>query len=252
MKRNFRTEGIILKNNRFGEIHKGVIFLSPEHGIMNAVAYGAYSIKGKLRSITNPLCAGTFFLYRDPVKDTCKISDLDCREFFEGVRGSIVKFFIASVWLETILKTFGGDSAETFSLLRQCLRLLDTCVEAKAPQLLVQFIWRYLGLAGLAPDLRECAGCGKLRGEAESFVYRRGASGFFCADCGQPAAPGSVDIPSGALEYLRYSGNVAVEKAADVSLDAGSFSSLKKALLFLAEDLAGGALNSIRTGAGVL
>ena len=125
MSRNFRTEGIVLRNYRFGEIHRGVTLLSPEYGILQAVAYGACSAKGKLRSITNPLCAGTFFLYRDPVKDAIKITDVDCREFFEGVRAAIVKFFTASVWLETVIKTFGGDAEEVFSLLGGSLRLLD-------------------------------------------------------------------------------------------------------------------------------
>ena len=132
MGRNFRTEAIILRNNRFGEIHKGVTLLSPVHGLLSAVAYGAYSAKGKLRSITNPLCAGTAFLYRDPVKDSLKITDMDCREFFEGIRASLAKFFTASVWMETVLKTFGGDAEEVFSLLTGCLRFLDAhCISSK-------------------------------------------------------------------------------------------------------------------------
>jgi DNA repair protein RecO (recombination protein O) len=251
--RNFRTEGIVLKNNRFGEIHKGVIVLSPEHGLLSAVAYGAYSAKGKLRSITNPLCSGTFFLYRDPVKDAVKITDMDCREFFEGVRAAIVKFFIASVWLETVLKTFGGDAEETFTLLHESLRLLDNCTEETAQRLLVQFIWRYLELSGAAPDTEACAGCGKSRTENGGLVSRRGASGFFCHDCaGASEGEGVVTLSAGALSYLRYSRSVPLVKAAAAGTDTVSFAALKKTLLFLVEDLAGGPLNSIRTGVGIL
>lgn len=254
MKRNFRTEGIVLKNNRMGEIHKGVVFLSPEHGIMDAVAYGAYSGKGKLRSITNPLCSGTFFLYRDPVKDTCKISDVDCREFFEGIRGSLAKFFTASVWLETVMKTFGGDSERTFSLLTGCLRLLDRAAETKTPYLLIQFLWRYLNMSGNAPEPDECSRCGHPRGEGEGLVCLRGTLGFLCPECaeGSAAEGSSVPLSPGALGYLRYSRGVSVEKAADASLDAGSLAGLKRAVLDLVQDMAGGTLNSIRTGAGVL
>jgi DNA repair protein RecO (recombination protein O) len=250
MSRNFRTGGIVLRNNRFGEIHKGVTLLSPEHGLLSAVAYGAYSAKGKLRSITNPLCAGTFFLYRDPVKDAVKITDMDCRDFFEGVRSSIVKFFIASVWLETVLKTFGGDAPETFSLLHGSLRLLDACAEETAPRLLVQFLWRYLDLAGSLPDTEACAGCGETRGETGGLVYRRGNLGFFCHGCAG-ASEGTVPLSAGALNYLAYSRELPLEKAAACTPDAASFAALKQALLFLAEDLAGGPLNSIRTGKGI-
>jgi DNA repair protein RecO (recombination protein O) len=251
--RNFRTEGIVLRNNRFGEIHKGVTLLSPEHGIISAVAYGAYAAKGKLRSITNPLCAGTFFLYRDPVKDSVKITDMDCREFFEGIRTAIVKFFTASVWLETILKTFGGDAEEIFSLLCAGLRLLDSRGEAAATRLLVQFLWRYLLLSGAAPDTRVCALCGRPREASGSLVYRRGGSGFFCPACAAGAGGElEVSLSAGALNYLAYSRTIPLEKAVEASPETASFLSLKKAILFLTEDFAGGPLNSIRTGAGIL
>jgi DNA repair protein RecO (recombination protein O) len=251
MSRSFQTGGIVLKNNRFGEIHKGLVLLSPEHGLLSAVAYGAYSAKGKLRGITNPLCAGTFFLYRDPVKNTVKITDMDCRDFFEGVRSSITKFFIASVWLETVLKTFGGEAPQIFSLLRGSLCLLDACAEETAPRLLVQFLWRYLGLAGCAPDTQSCAGCGEARGERSGLAYRRGEPGFFCRGCAGDSG-GLICLSAGALGYLAYSQELPLEKAAACVLDAASFAALKQALLFLIEDLAGGPLNSIRTGKGVL
>jgi len=250
--RSFRTEGIILKNFRFGEIHKGVTLLSPEHGILHATAYGAYSAKGKLSNITNPLCAGTFFLYRDPVKDSVKITDLDCREFFEGIRAAIVKFFTASVWLETVIKTFGGDALEVFSLLSGSLRILDTCKEDVSPRLLVQFLWRYLLLSGAAPDTDACAGCGAAAASG-GLAYKRGVAGFFCPACaGSGGAEQPLSLTAGALAYLRYSKNTSLEKAAGASVDEASFASLKKALLFLIEDLAGSPLNSIRTGAGLL
>jgi DNA repair protein RecO (recombination protein O) len=254
MKRSFRTEGIILKNNRFGEIHKGVVFLSPDQGLSDAVAYGAYSGKGKLRSITNPLCAGTLFLYFDPVKETRKITDMDCREFFEGIRESLSKFYTASVWLETVLKTFGGDSARIFTLLREGLRLLDTARESDAGLLLVQFLWRYMELSGSAPGLEDCSRCGKSREDRESLYYYRGAQGFLCGECAvTPAANDSgFTLSPGAVRYLGYSGKLSLSKAAEVNLDDLSLSGLKKTMLALVEDLAGSPLNSIRTGAGLL
>jgi len=256
VKRNFRTEGIVLKNNRFGEIHKGVVFLSPEHGIMDAVAYGAYSAKGKLRSITNPLCSGTIFLYRDPVKDSVKIMDFDCREFFEGVRGSLPKFFAASLWVETVLKTYGGDAEEVFSLLLSGLRYLDSCPEGAVPRLLVQVLLRYLDLSGTFPELDVCGLCGRRTEESETLLYRRGGHGLLCPRCaagGGSASPedGSA-FSQGAVRYVVHTRPLDLRRASAVELDPASFSGLKKALFALVEDLAGNPLNSLRTGAGIL
>ena len=249
MKRNFRTEGIVLKNNRFGEIHKGVVFLSPEHGLLDAVAYGAYSAKGKLRSITNPLCSGTFFLYRDPVKDTVKITDMDCREFFEGIRGSLGKFFTASVWLETVLKTYGGDAEVVHSLLLAGLRCLDACPEETVPRLLVQVLLRYLELSGTFPELDACGRCGRPREERESLYFHRGGLGLVCFQCSAGDGP---ECTAGALKYVLHTGRLDLVKAAAVELDASAFTGLKRTVLALAEDLAGAPLNSVRTGVGVL
>ena len=253
MSRSFRTEGIVLRNYRFGEIHKGVTFLSPEYGIQNAIAYGAYSAKGKLRSITNPLCTGTFFLYRDPVKDSIKISDLDCREFFEGIRSSIVKFFTASVWLETVLKTYGGEAKEVFALLSGSLRILSSAGEEASSWLLVQFLWRYLQLSGAAPDTNTCSACGCSSVDAAGLVYRRGSGSFFCQTCaGSRSGEQPLELSVKALSYLRYSQGIPLEKSLSICPDETSVSSLKKVFLYLVSDLAGGQLNSIRTGTGVL
>lgn len=254
MARNFQTPGIILKNNRFGEIHKGVVFLSPEQGLVDAVAYGAFSPKGKLRSVTNPLCAGILFLYRDPVKDTRKITDMDCREFFEGIRASVAKFFTASVWLETVLRTFGGDARETYDLLLRCLRLLDGGTEEEAPRLLALFLWRHLEGSGTAPDLRDCGRCGRTRKDRDVFHYLRGNPGFLCSECAHSsgALESSVPLSPGALAFLGHASSRELETAARVGLDAGSLEGLKRAMLWLAEDLAGRPLASIRAGEGIL
>ena len=249
MKRNFRTEGIILKNNRFGEIHKGLKFLSPEHGLLDAVAYGAYSPKGKLRSVTNPLCAGTLFLYRDPVKDSVKVTDMDCREFFEGIRGSLGKFFTASVWLETVLKTYGGDAEAVHSLLLEGLRRLDACPEEAVPRLLIQVLLRYLELSGTFPELDVCGRCGKPREEREPLYFHRGGQGLVCLHCSNGEGP---ECSAGALRYVLHTLGLDLTRAAAVDLDAGSLAALKRVVLALAEDLAGAPLNSVRTGLGVL
>ena len=252
MGRNFRSEAIVLRNTRFGEIHKAVTLLSPAHGLVSAVAYGAYSAKGKLRGITNPLCAGTVFLYRDPVKDSIKITDMDCREFFEGIRASLTKFFTASVWMETVMRTFGGEAEAVFSLLALCLRRLDAAREEEVPRLLVQFLWRYLILSGAAPDTAACCGCGRQREASGALVFTRGGGGFFCPACVPHRGGAVLSLSAGALGYLAYSTRVPLENAVSTSPDDASLAALKSVMLFLIEDLAGGPLNSIKTGADVL
>lgn len=255
MRRNIRTEGIVLRNNRFGEIHKGVVFLSPEYGVMDAAAYGAYSPKGKLRSVTNPLCMGTFGLYRDPVKDSYKVTDMDCREFFEGIRESLSKFYAASVLRETVLKTFGGDAEDAYELFTSSLRCLNETAESRTGLVLIQFLWRWLEKAGNGPALDECFLCGRRRESREPLYFRPGGHGLFCEGCAggaSSAALAEFRLSPGALGYLRHTLRISLEKALFIDLDSESLGGLRRTALGMIQDLAGTPFQSIRTGVGLL
>jgi DNA repair protein RecO (recombination protein O) len=256
LKRSFHTEGIILKNYRFGEIHRGVVFLSPEIGLQTAVAFGAYSPKGKLRTVTSPLCTGTLYLYRDPVKDMIKITDMDCRLFFSGIRENIRKFFHASFFQEIVLKTFGGEAPSVYDLLVSSLSWLELLPDSRSTELLVQFLWRYVTYAGLAPDLELCSTCGKERNSRDPAYVQVGVPGLLCAECAgipvteDPSAEGHVY--AGGLEYLRYTEPLPLERALQVQVEEESLHSLKRFLILLIKHLAGGNLNSLRAAEGYL
>jgi len=256
LRRSFHTEGIILKNYRFGEIHKGVVFLSPEIGLQTAVAFGAYSPKGKLRTVTSPLCTGTLYLYRDPVKDMIKITDMDCKLFFSGIRENIRKFFHASLFQEIVLKTFGGEAPSVYELLVSSLTWLELLPDLRSTEILVQFLWRYVTYAGLAPDLEQCSACGKERGSREPAYVQVGVSGLLCAECAgislKDTSSCEERVHAGGLEYLRYTEALSLERALQVQVEEESLYSLKHFLILLIKYLAGGGLNSLRVGEGYL
>ena len=101
--------------------------LTPDEGLVRAIAHGANTAKGKLRGSTVPFCSGRAYLYSNPAKQSIKITDMDATEFFSGIRGDLKKFYTASLWAELILKTFasGGAEAGLFGLFRSALGELD-------------------------------------------------------------------------------------------------------------------------------
>lgn len=249
MSRSFHTEGIILKNYRFGEIHKGVVFLSPTEGLVDAVAFGAYSPKGKLRTVTDPLCTGTLYLYKDPVKGLIKITDMDCRFFYPGIRESVKKFFHASVFLETILKTFGGEGPFIFRLLVEALTLLEAIPEDQCTELLVQFLLRYLSYAGVSPNLVHCSICGREWNHREPVYYHPGGVEVFCTEC---ARPEDGILPAGSIAYLLYTRSLPLAEAVQVRLEESSLQALKRYVLSCIQSLSLGTLQSLRTAEGFL
>ena len=93
MKRIERTELIVLKSDKSGENHRLVTMLTESRGLIRALAFGASGSKSKFRATTNPYCLADGELYHDPVKDLWRITQLDGKDLFEGIRGDLKKFY---------------------------------------------------------------------------------------------------------------------------------------------------------------
>lgn len=248
MNRSSTTEVVILRNGRIGEIHKSVSMLSPDMGLISAVAHGAYSQKGKLRGVTNPFSFGRCYLYTDPVKQSVKITDLSVHDFFPGLREDIAKFYTASLWAELVLHTFGGggESATLFALLVESLRALDAAPDFEP--VTVQFLWRYLAVSGLQPDVEECTACGAPLSGMRAWDPSHG--GFLCDACVQTGDRAA--LTAGAAAYLRHSGSLPFLQSLDIGLDAASMTNAKRMLYRIVQDVAETPLNSLRIGGGIL
>ncbi len=250
MNRNSATDVIILKNSRIGDIHKGVTMLTPQQGLLSAIAHGAYSQKGKLRGVTNPFCYGHCYLYTDPVKKSIKITDLSVNDFFSGLRESVTRFYSASLWAELVLKTFGGgaESDRLFTLLLDALRALDSAADFRPVS--IQFLWRYLETAGLQPELGVCADCGAGLAADSRRYYEPRQTGFVCASCAQP---GTVTaLGRAAADYLQYSGRLEFSAALKIGLDDAALQNARSVLYRLIQDVAETPLNTLRIGGGIL
>ena len=251
MNRSHRTEAIVLKNNRIGEIHKGVVMLTPEHGLLRAIAHGAYSQKGKLRGTTNLFCCGMCYLYTDHAKQSTKVTDFDVREYFPGIREDLVKFYTASLWAETVLKTYatGGDSERLYELFVEALGELQDRPARAAELASIHFVWRFLLSSGLQPDLVHCAVCGEFLAESEPVYYSARDNGF-CSN-----AHASDDMPRwqpGAVAYLRYTGRLSLGEALRVIPPKGASVRIKRLLYSILEEHVESPLNALRSGAGIL
>lgn len=251
MNRSRTTRAIVLRNSRIGEMHKGVVLLTPQEGLVRAIAYGAYAAKGKLRGTTNLFCAGTAYLYADPARDSTKVTDFDVEHFFSGIRENLVRFYTASLWSESILMTYGGggESEGLFHLLLHGLELLDTLPADRAPALSIQFVWRFLEYGGAQPDLYHCARSGEPLAAGEPAWYSGADQGF----CGPSFA--TDDMPMwqpGALAFMRHTALLALDESLRVVPPDGSLARIKRVVYALLQDHVESPLQSLKTGSGIL
>ncbi len=194
MDRNQRCRAIVLRTYPIGEIHKGVVLLTDTSGVIHAVAHGAASARGKLRSVAELFVEGEVALYHNPVKRSIKLQDLDGPAMHYGVRENLVKYYVASLWVELVAVSYGGGGehdGEAYELLSNALAVLDGVEEARALELSVYVLWRYLGVLGLAPVLDLCGECGRALAREQRAYWPLGGGELRCEACRETAVGGA-------------------------------------------------------------
>ena len=153
MNRYTELDGIILKNSRLGEFHKGVRIFSPEYGITDATASGGYKPKSKIGPLVSPLSCGHFVLYHSPSSRKPKIEDFSPEYTFLLIQSDIKKYYTVLTWFEVVIRTHGGgdSSSDLFYLLVSSMQLLEIAKEEEILYINVQFLLRFLNLMGFPP-----------------------------------------------------------------------------------------------------
>ncbi len=251
MFRSSFTEAIVLRKTRVSEMHKGLTLLTPRRGLVQALAYGAYKIRSRFRSASEPYNHLKVYLYHDPVKDQYKITDMEVLDLFDGLRGDLPKFYAASLWAEAALKSYGAgeDSPELYGLLLGALRQLDRAAAEEVGAVSVQFLWRFMHLLGLMPDFGDCSRCGREIGDDEAVYFPSGDPAAVCLRCD----PGhSQVLPPRARRYLEKTLEMPFDPAVRVRVTPETLGALKQVSYRLVQDLLETSLNTIRSGRAFL
>jgi DNA repair protein RecO (recombination protein O) len=251
MFRSSSTQAIVLRKTRVSEIHKGLTLLTPQRGLVQALAHGAYKIRSRFRSASEPYSHLKVYLYHDPVKDQYKITDLEALHLFDGIRGDLPKFYTASLWAEVSLKSYGAgeDSSLLYQLLLDALTHLDRGSAEETARISIQFLWRFMHLLGLLPDFESCGWCGNPIEPGEAVFFVPGEATAVCGGC---RPEGSLGLSAGAARYLAATLEMPFAQGVRVRLAAESSAALKQASYQLVQGLLETTLNTIRSGAGFL
>ncbi len=245
MKRIQRTDLIVLKSEKSGENHRLVTMFTENFGLVRALAFGASGSRSRMRATSAPYCRSDGELYHDPVKDLWRITDLNGKNLYDGIRGNLKKFYTVSFMSEVVLKTYGGGDERVYKLFAKTLDLIDRSDNDKEVGiLLILYLWRYLWMNGVLPDLSECSHCGRdiMRGES---VFYKGDGLFCCSGC---ISSSSLELNQQAIEYLYKTSTMTYEKALSVESDESSLISLNKCLIMIVQALVEYPLKSLKSG----
>lgn len=247
MRRNIKSDAIILKVRRVGDYHKGVTCITPELGLVDAVVYGAYKGKSKLSGITDPLSSLSVNFYFNPVSEVYKITDAEEKYSFNRLKDELERFYRASLFSEIVLKSYGGgdESGVLFSLIDESFFVLNICAAEKIDFVVVQFLWRYMIASGLNPDLNFCGICGKRIEKAESLYLHETENTFVCKHCSAGTNP--LSLNGGERRYLEYTSEMDIKPAMKIGLGKTSVLSLKSLLLVMIQNFMELSLNTLKS-----
>ena len=248
MKRIQRSELIVIKSEKSGENHRLVTMFTENMGLIRALAFGAAGSKSSMRATTTPFCLGDGELYHDPVKNLWRISHLNGKNLYDGIRENLKRFYTVSFLSEIILKSYGGGDERVYSLFSKTLKMIDQSTsDREVEKLLVLYLWRYLWMNGVLPDFSECSQCGRDISRGESVFYGNGL--FTCISCrtGNP-----LELNQEVINYLYTTSTMTYETALLVQLGERSLLNLKNCLILIVQALVEYPLKTLKSGKSFL
>ncbi len=194
------TPGLVLRELKYGEADKILTLLTPEHGVISAIAKGSLRLKNKLFSSCGLFCYSEFTLF--PGKNMFTVDEAQPLKVFHGLSGSVEGMSLAMYLTETAA-TLSPTGAEAEKLLRLVLNSLYLISEGKAPlqQVKAVFELRAMSECGFLPQLLCCKSCSKYDGGA---FYLDAHEGYLlCADCAAQEGK-AANLDAGALYAVRH------------------------------------------------
>jgi len=195
---NYKVDGLVLKARPFGEADRILTILDPRLGKVEAVAKGARRVKSSLRGACQPFSHNQFFLWQGRSLDG--ISQCEVVESFSCLRDDLPRMAAASYVAEFVddVVRERDPSPETYELVLDTFRWLAEAEPTKAnvTHILRAFDLRFLALAGFAPSLDACAGCGQpLAAWAGTgqVAFSAAAGGVICPACRAGTALGGEE-----------------------------------------------------------
>ncbi len=178
------TPAIVLHAFPYGESSKIVRLVTPDHGVLSAIAKGAQRAKSKFGARLQPMSDGVAQLYIRPNRDLQTLAEFDIEHDRLALAHDLTRYSSAAALTELVLR-FAPEEPhpEIFALLAVLLdRLADVRAE-HLPAASLSALWAIVGVLGFAPALDGCAVDGRVI-ESGAVDFSIADGGFVCARCG--------------------------------------------------------------------
>jgi DNA repair protein RecO (recombination protein O) len=194
------TTGLVLREIKYKESDKILTVLSPQLGVITAMAKGSLRLKNKLFSACGLFCYSEFTLY--PGKNMYTVDEAEVKTVFHGLSESVERMSLAMYMAEIALMLSPTEN-EAETVMRLLLNSLFLAAEGKTPLTQIKAVYelRLCGECGFLPQLLCCKSCGLYDGK--DFYLDMQDGELLCADCAAKAGK-KPNLDPGALYAVRH------------------------------------------------
>ncbi|MGK7945051.1 MAG: DNA repair protein RecO [Microcystaceae cyanobacterium] len=157
MSKSYQATGIILQGKPMGETDRLLTVLSPEYGLIRAIAPGSRKFKSRLRGRSELFVVNRFLVVQG--RSLAKITQAETLRCYPGLSQSLGKL-TASQYLGELTLAFAlSDQPQTEIyeiLLEHLSRLEKLTQESEIYAHLAQAVFHCLVVGGLAPQVSSC------------------------------------------------------------------------------------------------
>ncbi|MBB6217914.1 DNA repair protein RecO (recombination protein O) [Anaerosolibacter carboniphilus] len=221
-----KTDGVVLKQTKFGEGDLILTLFTKKMGKVQAVAKGVRRSRGKFTGSTQLFAYGEFVLFKG--RDLYQVSQVDLKESFYQLREDITKLTYGAYILELTesIITEGQTNNRLFHSLLSCLSVLAK-MEKAYETVVKAYELKLLSYSGYKPELDRCVYCGKAGESVIKFSSKEG--GTICRSCfGQDIY--AMRISSTTINVMKYLMNTDLEQIARLRVKSDIMEELNKIL----------------------
>ncbi len=185
MEVTYKTRGIILEREAYGENDSRVFIYTPDFGKLALVARGTQKLSSKLAAHLEPLNFCEIMVVRGKQYDY--VGNAISEEVFAGIKDDYAKTAVAGEILKLVNEVTREKQAEReiFLLLKDFLAAVSIEYGPTPIRLYIlkfTFILKFISLLGYAPELDKCVVCRKkISGLNNKFNFAKG--GVVCQLC---------------------------------------------------------------------
>jgi DNA repair protein RecO (recombination protein O) len=207
-----KTEGVVIKYQKFRDTSLIVTFYTRDLGRLKTVAKGARGQKSKFRSSLDLFSYGQLVVYVKQDRDLQLLSDFESLRSFRKVQEDLRRFAHAGAAGEHLEAIVAGEEPhpELFEMTIGFLESLESAPPASQPALFRAFQLQTSTMLGYRPELGSCVGCGRTDGNMK-FSPRMG--GIVCPNCAAESF-GAAALPERVLNLFRSIGAMPLDEIA--------------------------------------